>query len=916
MNLLETIDDLRKFLPIQFPLGVFIHNNMLMTFEDRPFAEGVAEAAAIFGARQTLVGSYYLEKWKEGRIDATKAQAELSRWMQQENITGSIGGKSVQDILWHLLCNPEVIPYRISAKEENETFNAWADLAERTEAPVCPSSLAQRPLKDWKVVLHQEYGEDVNALYQSVIIRFLSSYLDQGMATWHNPDSHKGLLESFRAFVGTNRAVGPEWMHKLYRELPKVPQHDLHVWLEAELKKIPYAENPRQYLLETMLELRGWAGMVNKFEKEPHLVPRYNPKITLLEYLVINVLLERSAYDHVLEKLKLSKVPGVDLVWPERRLTLEQIIHMLHIVGDALKLTPERMTPSESSALIKLIVKFDEAARSKIWHLAFDYTVRDQCLNAVATQVHNGQLANSIEARAYFCIDDREESMRRYVEEINPRLETCGVVGFFGLDMQFKSADHPEPVTYCPPVVTPSRVVEQVTIGSDGQRLRERRNLGRGSRHFFYGTRAGMTSFFFTLVTGPLTSFVLLLRVFFPHFATKLLGRARNLIVKPLPTKIYFNAEDGGGGYNVVEMANVVATIMKFAGTVKDFPPLQFMLGHGATSSNNPYKNAYGCGACSGKAGIPNSQIFCGMANNAKVRDELRATHKIDIPALTYFVACYHDTSTDEVLCFNDEQAPAELRADLQRILGQIRSAAEKNSLERCRHFAAGRTMMDEKITFQHVRNRGSNLAEPRPEYGHTNNALCVIGRRELTKNLYLDRRSFLTSYDAKTDPQGVVLAQVMAGAVPVAGGINLDYYFSRVDNETYGSGTKLPLNVAGLLGVMTGGQSDLRIGLAGQMVELHEPVRITILIEADPVIIQGILEKAPRQMRLAKNGWIHMAALHPETGEFFLYDNGVFRPYKTHPVPLPKITDMRGYVAHQKGPLPFGQLVKTASAS
>ena len=307
MNLLEIIDDLRKYLPIQFPLGVFIHNNMLMTFEDRPFREGVAEAAAMFGARQTLPGDYYLEKWREGRIDAEKAQAQLREWMAKEQIEKTIAGIDCEAILWELLQNPEAIPYRVSAKEEDATYNDWANLASRTQAPQCPEK--NRPLKPWKAQLHQEYGEDINGLYQSVVIRFLSAYLDQGMATWHNPDTHRGLLESFHAFIGTNRAVAPQWMHRLYDELPTVPQDKMAEWLEHQLVKLPYAENPRQYLLETMLELRGWAGMVNKFEKEPHLIPRNNPKITLVEYLIICVLLERSAYEYILEKLKGASLP-------------------------------------------------------------------------------------------------------------------------------------------------------------------------------------------------------------------------------------------------------------------------------------------------------------------------------------------------------------------------------------------------------------------------------------------------------------------------------------------------------------------------------------------------------------------------------------------------------------------------------
>lgn len=908
MNLLQTIDELRRYLPIQFPLGVFIHNNMLMAFEDRPFREGVKEAAAIFGAKQTLEESYYLEKWRAGRIAESKAREQLALWMQEERISERIGPFQVSELLWSLLQQPVTIAHRAHDKDEDDSYNGWLALAVRLEPPPIPPGA--RVLKPWKHRLHQDYGEDLNGLYHSIIIRFLSAYLDQGLATWHNPDSNLGLLESFRAFLGANRRLAPQWMERAYQEIADIPVNDLDSWLERQLARLPYAENPRQYLLETLLELRGWAGMVNKFEKEPHLIPRHNPKITLLEYLVINVLLERSAYEYAVKKLQLDQGPGLDLAPGDIQLTLEQVTCLLHSLGDRFAITPQQLDRYSAAELLQLVTRFNDTTRSQIWHFAFDYSVRDQCLAVLATQVKSKPEAPDFEARAYFCIDDREESFRRYVEEINPRFETLGVVGFFGLDMRFKSADHPEPVIYCPPVVTPSRVIEQVTLGAEGQRVRERRNLGKGSRNFFYGTRAAFSSLFYTLLTGPFTSCVLLLRVFFPHLATRAFARARDLVVRPLPTKIHFNAEDGRGGYSVPEMANVVATIMKFTGTIQHFPRLQFMIAHGATSTNNPYKNAYGCGACSGKAGIPNSQIFCGMANNPKVREELVRAHGITIPSTTFFVACYHDTSTDEVLCFNAEEAPLELRADLERLLENLREAARKNSLERCRHFAAGREMLDEKITFQHVQNRSSNLAEPRPEYGHTNNALCVIGPRALTKGLYLDRRSFLASYDAKTDPEGKVLAQVMAGAVPVAGGINLDYYFSRVDNEIYGSGTKLPLNVAGLLGVMTGGQSDLRIGLARQMVELHEPVRITIAIVADPAVVMGILEKAPRQLLLVKNHWIHMVVIHPATGQFFLFENGAFQPTTPLSQELAKISDQRRYVAHQKGPLPFAQLV------
>ena len=92
---------------------------------------------------------------------------------------------------------------------------------------------------------------------------------------------------------------------------------------------------------------------------------------------------------------------------------------------------------------------------------------------------------------------------------------------------------------------------------------------------------------------------------------------------------------------------------------------------------------------------------------------------------------------------------------------------------------------------------------------------------------------AFLVSYDSQDDDaDGSTLAGVLAGVVPVAAGINLEYYFSRVDPGGYGCASKLPHNISALLGVMDGHASDLRTGLPWQMVEIHEPVRLLVVVE------------------------------------------------------------------------------------
>jgi uncharacterized protein YbcC (UPF0753/DUF2309 family) len=142
------------------------------------------------------------------------------------------------------------------------------------------------------------------------------------------------------------------------------------------------------------------------------------------------------------------------------------------------------------------------------------------------------------------------------------------------------------------------------------------------------------------------------------------------------------------------------------------------------------------------------------------------------------------------------------------------------------------------------------------------------VGRRALTRGLFLDRRAFLVSYDPEIDPDGDLLGQALAAAGPVGAGINLAYNFSCIDNLRHGAGSKLPHNVTGLVGVMDGAGSDLRTGLPRQMVELHEPMRLLMVCEATPATLARVLEREPRVAELVTNGWVQLVSVHPSTGE------------------------------------------------
>ena len=159
-----------------------------------------------------------------------------------------------------------------------------------------------------------------------------------------------------------------------------------------------------------------------------------------------------------------------------------------------------------------------------------------------------------------------------------------------------------------------------------------------------------------------------------------------------------------------------------------------------------------------------------------------------------------------------------------------------------------------------------------------------------MSRGLFLDRRAFLTSYDpTEDDPDNTILTRILQAVFPVCSGINLEYYFSYVDNVGFGCGTKLPHNLVSLLGVMDGAASDLRTGLPWQMVEIHEPVRSQFVIETTPEAMLRIMDRDPGIGRLCRNGWILLAVIDPDTHALSVFEDGEFRPYGPQASVLPR---------------------------
>jgi hypothetical protein len=344
-------------------------------------------------------------------------------------------------------------------------------------------------------------------------------------------------------------------------------------------------------------------------------------------------------------------------------------------------------------------------------------------------------------------------------------------------------------------------------------------------------------------------------------------------------------------GFTLPEMTTRVESLLRSIGLVKDFAPVVYVIGHGASSVNNPHYAAYDCGACGGRPGSVNARVMAHMANHPGVRAGLQEKG-IVIPGTTRFVAGLQDTTRDEVKFFDTGNLQGEARLSHDHIEQVFLRALRCNAVERARRFDTVDSSVAPERVHEQVRLRSVSLFVPRPELNHATNALMIVGRRRLSRGLFLDRRAFLNSFDPTLDADGTLLTDILAAATPVCGGINLEYYFSRMDNQKLGAGTKLPHNVMGLIGVANGIEGDLRPGLPSQMIEVHDPVRLLMVVEQTPEVVLKAIQRVDSTFEWFINEWVRLVAVHPVTRDLFLFRDGGFRPYRPPPIEVPHSTD------------------------
>ncbi|MEM9896496.1 MAG: DUF2309 domain-containing protein [Bacteroidota bacterium] len=676
-------------------------------------------------------------------------------------------------------------------------------------------------------------GKDWERFMVSRISHWAAAFYDLGQASWNTSVKRKSPFESWvqeASIDATPKFTGLPGFRKAVKTLPLDPIDATYFALRK--LQINDAVLPT-YLHALLIRMGGWAAHAARIDWDSELYGGEDGQI--IEFLAILVCWEACLLDCV-------RHPFMKQRWKEAREEIQKFV-------------------DDSPVDEKL-------SRKLILHEALDLSAQ----NLIIEKFSKGgekkeQQKKQAKAQAIFCIDVRSEVFRRNLESVDSDFETLGFAGFFAFPINYVQIGHDEGEAQCPVLLpTGPTISEEAVNQSDTFLIRKKRALVRQIQQMWKSFKSSaITCFSFVSPIGL---------SYLPKLFSDSFGYTRPV---PHPDQIGLSGDqlrnrtvnlkedtfrDVTTGIPINQQIEMAENALKAMSLSDDFARFVLITGHGSSTVNNPYATGLDCGACGGHTGEANAKVAAAVLNNIQVRLAL-VKRGINIPSSTVFLACLHDTTTDQVTIYNEYEVPQKAKEEFKSVKRSLALAGHASRTERALRMSdTGQSSVDANII-----GRSKDWSQTRPEWGLAGCSAFVVAPRKRTQGLDFKGRSFLHSYKWQEDKDFAVLELIMTAPMVVTSWISLQYFASTVDNKIHGSGNKTLHNVTAGIGVLEGYSGDLRVGLPIQSVHdgenyQHDPVRLNVVIEAPIDAMTAILRKHESVKHLCDNGWLNLLAL------------------------------------------------------
>lgn len=822
-DLEQTLSSVTRLVAPAWPLEDLVAVNPYLGLTTRGMTDALVELEHVAGSPATLPTGWYLDAFDAGRITEADladvlADAPGARPGGRPDVRAFLDAARADAVAAALAPDP-VADERAAAGRPG--VPGVADVAARVTGTAWPRLRTDR------------------------LSAFAAAYFDGGQAMWRSVDHRAPLYAAWRAEAGVDRTpeiLGLRGFRSRVRALPDRPVAAIEALL-GELA-VP-AELLERYLHGQLRRLGGWAALAAQPGWRATAGPLDDdPLVGLLAMLL-------TWEAAVLGSLRAQ---GLGDTWTE-----------------ALAGAPRPDGPARPGVA-------DPLGRRLALHEAFDRAAQRELLTRLAggaSTEPEGSVAATGPARPraqlVFCIDVRSEILRRHLETVAPDVETLGFAGFFGIAVEQVPLGHDAGVAQCPVLLDPAHRVGTVVAGDDADRsatraAARRRRGAHVRRRSWKSFKMGAVSCF--SFVGPVGL------AYLPKLVADSLGRGRPVAdpateglggLSRFALRPDLGPGASGAGIGPEVRLDLAERLLRGLSLTDGFAPVVVLTGHRSTTVNNPFAAALDCGACGGHGGDPNARLAAAILNDPVVRAGLPG-RGITVPDDTVFVAGVHDTATDDVHLLDLDLFPASRQDEVEHLADDLAAAGQRARAER-----AVRLGIDPDGDVDHgVRHRSRDWAQVRPEWGLAGCRAFVAAPRQRTRGVDLGGSVFLHSYRWQDDEDFAVLETILTAPVVVASWISLQYYASTVDPERFGSGNKTLHNVVGKIGVLEGNGGDLRLGLPWQSVHdgtrhQHEPVRLSVIVEAPHDAIEAVLDAHPGVGDLFRNGWLHLLVMDAE---------------------------------------------------